>query len=88
MRDSTTDRNDATIVRTIVEMGPRLPSMAGGRRGRETLDQFRGTCAPPACDFAQASCSANPRNAGCAGELLSAAGGYGAVPLGAILPPP
>ena len=85
VRDSTTDRNDATIVRTIIEMGHSL-SMQVVAEGVETLDQF-GFLRTAGCDFAQGQLFGEPCSADVLGELLSRQVHTGQSPFGAILPP-
>jgi len=85
VRDSTTDRNDATIVRTIIEMGHSL-SMQVVAEGVETLDQFR-FLRGVGCDFAQGQLFGEPCSAETLGALLAQQLATGQSPFAAILPP-
>jgi hypothetical protein len=82
---SATDENDATIVRTIIEMGRSL-GMEVIAEGVETLDQF-GFLRTAGCDFAQGQLFGEPCSADVLGELLSRQVHTGQSPFGAILPP-
>jgi EAL domain-containing protein (putative c-di-GMP-specific phosphodiesterase class I) len=84
VRDSTTDRNDATIVRTIIEMGHSL-SMQVVAEGVETLDQYL-FLREAGCDFAQGQLFGEPCSADALGEMLSRQAGTGQSPFAAILP--
>jgi EAL domain-containing protein (putative c-di-GMP-specific phosphodiesterase class I) len=84
VRDSTTDRNDATIVRTIIEMGHSL-SMQVVAEGVETLDQFT-FLREANCDYAQGQLFGEPCSADTLGELLSRQVQTGRSPFTAILP--
>jgi diguanylate cyclase (GGDEF)-like protein/PAS domain S-box-containing protein len=85
VRDATTDRNDATIVRTIIEMGHSL-SMQVVAEGVETLDQY-GFLRESGCDYAQGQLFGEPCSADRLGELLASQGHTGESPFAAILPP-
>jgi diguanylate cyclase (GGDEF)-like protein/PAS domain S-box-containing protein len=84
VRDATTDRNDATIVRTIIEMGHSL-SMQVVAEGVEKLDQF-AFLRESGCDFAQGQLFGEPCSADALGELLARQERTGQSPFAAILP--
>jgi diguanylate cyclase (GGDEF)-like protein/PAS domain S-box-containing protein len=84
VRDATTDRNDATIVRTIIEMGHSL-SMQVVAEGVETQDQFI-FLRESNCDFAQGQLFGEPCSADKLGELLARQVQTGRSPFTAILP--
>ncbi|HMA10534.1 MAG TPA: EAL domain-containing protein [Steroidobacteraceae bacterium] len=85
VRDATTDRNDATIVRTIIEMGHSL-SMQVVAEGVETLDQFSFLRAA-GCDYAQGQLFGEPCSADTLGELLARQVHSGQSPFATLLPP-
>ena len=84
VRDATTDRNDATIVRTIIEMGHSL-SMQVVAEGVETQAQFT-FLRESNCDFAQGQLFGEPCSADKLGELLARQVQTGRSPFTAILP--
>jgi EAL domain-containing protein (putative c-di-GMP-specific phosphodiesterase class I) len=83
VRDATMDRNDATIVRTIIEMGHSL-EMQVVAEGVETLDQFQFLRAA-GCDFAQGQLFGEPCSAAALGELLARQAGTAVSPFAALL---
>jgi EAL domain-containing protein (putative c-di-GMP-specific phosphodiesterase class I) len=84
VRDATTDRNDATIVRTIIEMGHSL-SMQVVAEGVETQAQYT-FLRESHCDFAQGQLFGEPCSAEKLGELLARQLQTGRSPFTAILP--
>jgi len=85
VRDSTMDRNDATIVRTIIEMGHSL-SMQVVAEGVETLDQFQ-FLRSAGCDFAQGQLFGEPCSVDDLGALLARQASTAQSPFAALLPP-
>ena len=84
VRDSTMDRNDATIVRTIIEMGHSL-SMQVVAEGVETQDQFQ-FLRSAGCDFAQGQLFGEPCSAEDLGALLARQASTAQSPFAALLP--
>jgi len=84
VRDATTDGNDATIVRTIIEMGHSL-GMQVIAEGVETLDQFE-FLRTSGCDFAQGRLFGEPCGADALGALLARQGTSIGSPFASLLP--
>ena len=85
VRDATVDRSDATIVRTIIEMGHSL-EMTVVAEGVETLDQFQ-FLRSAGCDFAQGRLFGEPCSAEALGTLLARQAASGISPYAPLLPP-
>jgi EAL domain-containing protein (putative c-di-GMP-specific phosphodiesterase class I) len=85
VRDATVDRNDATIVRTIIEMGHSM-EMKVVAEGVETLDQFE-FLRNAGCDFAQGQLFGQPCSADALGVLLARQAASAMSPYAPLLPP-
>jgi diguanylate cyclase (GGDEF)-like protein/PAS domain S-box-containing protein len=85
VRDATMDRNDATIVRTIIEMGHSL-GMQVVAEGVETLDQFQ-FLRSTGCDFAQGQLFGEPCGVEALGVLLARQASTAVSPFVGLLPP-
>jgi EAL domain-containing protein (putative c-di-GMP-specific phosphodiesterase class I) len=83
VRDSTTDRNDATLVRTIIEMGHSL-GMRVVAEGVETVEQF-AFLREADCDQAQGKLFGEPCSADDLGVLLAHQETTGASPYAHIV---
>ena len=85
VRDATSDRNDATIVRTIIEMGHSM-EMKVVAEGVETLDQFQ-FLRNAGCDYAQGQLFGEPCSAEALGVLLTRQAASAMSPYAPLLPP-
>jgi diguanylate cyclase (GGDEF)-like protein/PAS domain S-box-containing protein len=86
VRDMNEDRNDATIVRTIIEMGHSL-GMQVVAEGVETQNQF-AFLRSAGCDQAQGRLFGEPCSVEALGLLLSQQAASGGSPFGNLLPRP
>jgi len=85
VRNATSNRSDATIVRTIIEMGHSL-EMQVVAEGVETLDQYQ-FLRSAGCDFAQGQLFGEPCSAEALGALLARQLATSISPYAPLLPP-